>query len=297
MQTTKKLFSKTLLSVALIGLAGMAFANDNSTENLNKSTSSMNVLLRESGGLGYVERNVAQKTSKDKGIETLTLSQNHDKHLNEHGGQIYQTTKFSNEWIVDKDGKGSLGSSFETLIGTDENRVFVEANLNKAESNDPNYDVSALYSRNVAPFWDIQAGVRYSEDKNNRNSNRIDGVIGLLGLAPYFFETKAYLYGGENNFWGASFEFDRDLLLTQKLITQPYIAADIVLNDNSDFAAKSGLSELKTGIKTRYEITKRIRPFIDVAYQYEKGQKATSFQVATESEKGWKYGAGIELVF
>ena len=297
MQTTKKLFSKTLLSVALIGLAGMAFANDNSTENLNKSTSSMNVLLRESGGLGYVERNVAQKTSKDKGIETLTLSQNHDKHLNEHGGQIYQTTKFSNEWIVDKDGKGSLGSSFETLIGTDENRMFVEANLNKAESNDPNYDVSALYSRNVAPFWDVQAGVRYSEDKNNRNSNRIDGVIGLLGLAPYFFETKAYLYGGENNFWGASFEFDRDLLLTQKLITQPYIAADIVLNDNSDFAAKSGLSELKTGIKTRYEINKRIRPFVDVAYQYEKGQKLTTFQEATDSEKGWKYGAGIELVF
>lgn len=297
MQTTKKLFSKTLLSVALIGLAGMAFANDNSTENLNKSTSSMNVLLRESGGLGYVERNVAQKTSKDKGIETLTLSQNHDKHLNEHGGQIYQTTKFSNEWIVDKDGKGSLGSSFETLIGTDENRMFVEANLNKAESNDPNYDVSALYSRNVAAFWDVQAGVRYSEDKNNRNSNRIDGVIGLLGLAPYFFETKAYLYGGENNFWGASFEFDRDLLLTQKLITQPYIAADIVLNDNSDFAAKSGLSELKTGIKTRYEINKRIRPFVDVAYQYEKGQKLTTFQEATNSEKGWLYGAGIELVF
>ena len=297
MQTTKKLFSKTLLSVALIGLAGMAFANDNSTENLNKSTSSMNVLLRESGGLGYVERNVAQKTSKDKGIETLTLSQNHDKHLNEHGGQIYQTTKFSNEWIVDKDGKGSLGSSFETLIGTDENRMFVEANLNKAESNDPNYDVSALYSRNVAAFWDVQAGVRYSEDKNNRNSNRIDGVIGLLGLAPYFFETKAYLYGGENNFWGASFEFDRDLLLTQKLITQPYIAADIVLNDNSDFAAKSGLSELKTGIKTRYEINKRIRPFVDAAYQYEKGQKLTTFQEATDSEKGWLYGAGIELVF
>ena len=297
MQTTKKLFSKTLLSVALIGLAGMAFANDNSTENLNKSTSSMNVLLRESGGLGYVERNVAQKTSKDKGIETLTLSQNHDKHLNEHGGQIYQTTKFSNEWIVDKDGKGSLGSSFETLIGTDENRMFVEANMNKAESNDPKYDVSALYSRNVAPFWDVQAGVRYSEDKNNRNSNRIDGVIGLLGLAPYFFETKAYLYGGENNFWGASFEFDRDLLLTQKLITQPYIAADIVLNDNSDFAAKSGLSELKTGIKTRYEINKRIRPFVDVAYQYEKGQKLTTFQEATNSEKGWLYGVGIELVF
>lgn len=28
-----------------------------------------------------------------------------------------------------------------------------------------------------------------------------------------------------------------------------------------------------------------------------KGQKATNVQEATESEKGWKYGAGIELVF
>jgi copper resistance protein B len=65
------------------------------------------------------------------------------------------------------------------------------------------------------------------------------------------------------------------LLLTQKLITQPYIEADVIFSDDSNYAAKSGLSELKTGIKTRYEITKRIKPFIDVAYQYEKGQKAT----------------------
>jgi len=69
----------------------------------------MSVLLRESGGLGYVERNTDQKSSNSKGSETLAFSQNH---MNEHGGQIYQTTKFSNEWIVDKDGKGSLGSIF-----------------------------------------------------------------------------------------------------------------------------------------------------------------------------------------
>ncbi|ARG35583.1 copper resistance protein B [Acinetobacter baumannii] len=308
MRTTKKLYSKTLLSIALIGLSGVVFANDGSTENIDNSVSptqseGINILLKEPGGLGYVERNVYQKPSTDndkgktKASENLMLNQNHDKHLKEHGGQIFQSTKFENEWTVDEDGKGALGSKIETLIGTDENRLFIEANLDKTESNDPKYDVSALYSRNVAPFWDVQAGVRYSEDKNNSNSDRVDGVIGVLGLAPYFFETQAYLYGGENNFWGASFEVERDFLLTQKLITQPYLEMDVVFSDDSDYAAKSGLSELKTGIKTRYEITKRIRPFIDVAYQYEKGQKATSMQEATESEKGWKYGAGIELVF
>ena len=276
MHITKQLYSKTILSIALVSISNLTFAdNSTSQQESNITNGGDNIIL------------TARKRS----------APSNDDHLKEHGGQIYQLTRLENAWLVDEDGKGNLGTRFDTLIGTDENRLFIEANLDKAESNDPKYDVSALYSRNVAPFWDVQAGVRYSEDKNNRNSNRIDGVIGLLGLAPYFFETKAYLYGGENNFWGASFDVNRDLLLTQKLITQPYIEADIVLNDNSDFASKTGLSGLKTGIKTRYEITKRIRPFVDVAYQYEKGQKATNVQEATESEKGWKYGAGIELVF
>ena len=306
MQITKNFFSKTVLSIALVSISNLTFANSSTSEQESNITNGMRVLLQESGGLRYSPQELYPEyysMENANGGDNIILTArkrsapSNDDHLKEHGGQIYQLTRLENAWIVDEDGKGNLGTRFDTLIGTDENRLFIEANLDKAESNDPKYDVSALYSRNVAPFWDVQAGVRYSEDKNNRNSNRIDGVIGLLGLAPYFFETKAYLYGGENNFWGTSFEFERDLLLTQKLITQPYIEADVVFSDDSNYAAKSGLSELKTGIKTRYEITKRIKPFIDVAYQYEKGQKATSMQEATDSEKGWKYGAGIELVF
>ena len=305
MQITKNFFSKTVLSIALISISNLTFANSSTSEQESNITNGMRVLLQESGGLRYSPQELYPEyysMENANGGDNIILTArkrsapSHDDHLKEHGGQIYQATKLENAWIVDEDGKGTLGTKFETLIGTDENRIFIEANLAKPESSDINYDISALYSRNVAPFWDVQTGVRYSEDRNN-NSNRVDGVVGILGLAPYFFETQAYLYGGENNFWGASFDVDRDLLLTQKLITQPYIEADIVLNDNSDFASKTGLSELKTGIKTRYEITKRIRPFVDVAYQYEKGLKETRFQQATDSEKGWLYGAGIEFVF
>ncbi len=306
MHITNNLFSKTTLMIALFGLSNLTFAKNETPVQESNITNGMRVLLQESGGLRYSPQELYPEyysMENANGGDNIILTArkrsdgSHDDHLKEHGGQIYQVTKLENAWIVDEDGKGKLGTKLETLIGTDENRLFIEANSEKSESNDPKYAVSALYSRNVAPFWDVQAGVRYSEDKNNSSSDRVDGVIGILGLAPYFFETQAYLYGGENNFWGASFDVDRDLLLTQKLITQPYIEADIVLNDNSDFASKTGLSELKTGIKTRYEITKRIRPFVDVAYQYEKGLKETRFQQATDSEKGWLYGAGIEFVF
>lgn len=305
MQITKNFFSKTVLSIALISISNLTFADNSTSQQESNITNGMRVLLQESGGLRYSPQELYPEyysMENANGGDNIILTArkrsapSNDDHLKEHGGQIYQVTRLENAWMVDEDGKGNLGTKFDTLIGTDENRLFLKANLDKAEGNDPKYDVSALYSRNVAPFWDIQAGVRYSEDRNN-NSNRVDGVVGILGLAPYFFETQAYLYGGENNFWGASFDVNRDLLLTQKLITQPYIEADIVLNDNSDFASKTGLSGLKTGIKTRYEITKRIRPFVDVAYQYEKGLKETRFQQATDSEKSWLYGAGIEFVF
>ena len=306
MHITNNLFSKTTLMIALFGLSNLTFAKNETPVQDSNITKNMKILLQESGGLKYsLQERYPEYYSMENanGGDNIILTArkrsapSHDDHLKEHGGQIYQATKLENAWIVDEDGKGTLGTKFETLIGTDENRIFIEANLAKPESSDINYDISALYSRNVAPFWDVQAGVRYSEDKNNSSSDRVDGVIGILGLAPYFFETQAYLYGGENNFWGASFELERDLLLTQKLITQPYIEADVIFSDDSNNAAKSGLSELKTGIKTRYEITKRIRPFVDVAYQYEKGLKETRFQQATDSEKGWLYGAGIEFVF
>jgi copper resistance protein B len=282
MQITKNFFSKTVLSIALVSISNLTFANSSTSEQESNITNGMRVLLQESGGLRYSPQELYPEyysMENANGGDNIILTArkrsapSHDDHLKEHGGQIYQTTKFENEWMVDEDGKGNLGTKFETLIGTDENRLFIEANSEKSESNDPKYAVSALYSRNVAPFWDVQAGVRYSEDKNNSSSDRVDGVIGILGLAPYFFETQAYLYGGENNFWGASFELERDLLLTQKLITQPYIEADVIFSDDSNYAAKSGLSELKTGSKPDMKLLSELNLLLMLLTNMKKDRK------------------------
>ncbi len=40
MRTTKKIYSKTLLSIALIGLSGLAFANDTDIQSMDNSTKS-----------------------------------------------------------------------------------------------------------------------------------------------------------------------------------------------------------------------------------------------------------------
>ena len=221
----------------------------------------------------------------------------HD-HRRQHGGQIYQATKLDNQWRIDKHGQGEFNTELETWIGTDENKLFIKAHSEKSESEKADYAISALYSRNIAEFWDAQAGLRYrSESFDIHRQEAVDAAFGLHGLAPYFFETDAYLYVGQDQHISLSLETERDLLLTQKLITQPYLKADILIRDESDYAQKTGLTALQTGIQTRYEINKTVMPFLDVAYRYEKGDRESNHQVATDSESGWLYGAGITFKF
>ena len=220
------------------------------------------------------------------------------EHIKEHGGQIYQQTTLESRWLRNNDGEGVLKSELETRIGTDENKIFIKVHADNAESQQAEYDAKVLYSRNVADFWDVQAGLRYRNDQNREvDQDQLDAVIGVHGLAPYFFETDAYLLLGQDHQVSFSLETERDVLLTQKLIVKPYLDLNVVLSDDSSYAQKTGLSTAQLGLETRYEINKKIMPFIDVAYGYKQGHEQTDWQAESASDQEWLYGAGIRFKF
>lgn len=232
-----------------------------------------------------------------KAAPTDAVHHAHD-HRREHGGQLYQATTLENAWTLDEHGRGRASTELKTWVGTDENKIFIKAHVEKAESEKADTETMALYSRNIADFWDVQAGVRYQYmPEQSLDKNQWSAVFGLHGLAPYFFETEAYLYAGQDQRWQLSLDTSRDFLFTQKLIAQPYLQADLVLSDKSKYAQKTGLSKLQAGVQTRYEINKKIMPFIDIAYAYHKGADKTLWQEGSDSEKGWLYGAGFTLKF
>ncbi|WP_180042520.1 MULTISPECIES: copper resistance protein B [unclassified Acinetobacter] len=220
------------------------------------------------------------------------------EHIKEHGGQMYQQTTVESRWLRNNDGNGVLKSELETSIGTDENKVFIKVHADDAESQQAEYDVKMLYSRNVTDFWDVQAGLRYRNDQNREvDQDQVDAVIGVHGLAPYFFETNAYLYVGQDNQTSLSLETERDVLLTQKLIVKPYLDLNVILSDASSYAQKTGLSSAQLGLEMRYEINKKVMPFIDVAYGYKQGHEQTDWQAESASDQEWLYGAGIRFKF
>lgn len=242
----------------------------------------------------HQQHDVIANTQIDQSVEAF----DHKAHAKEHGGQNYQLTTIESKWTQNKSGHGAVQSELETWFGGDIHKVFFRAAHEKAESEQPSYSSELLYSRNIADFWDLQAGVRYRyDDAKTTDKDQVDAVVGLYGMAQYFFETEAYLYAGQDQRWSMSLHSERDILLTQKLIVQPYVGADIVLRDQSKFAEKSGLSSVEAGLETRYEISKKFMPFIDVSYQYKKGVKETPWQAATATDKDWYYGAGLRVKF
>lgn len=226
----------------------------------------------------------------------------HD-HRKEHGAQVYAVTTIDSQWRMNNDDQGIWKTELESRIGTDENKIFFKLHADRPESEELSLEAKLLYSRMISDFWDAQVGVQYRAEKVQLNAQytdteeHLDAVMGLHGLAPYFFETNAYLYMGADQYVALSLETERDLLLSQKLILKPYLDLSIVLSDESKYAQKTGLSRATAGLEARYEISKKVMPYVDIAYEYSKGHTENLWQSKEPNDQAWSYGAGIRFKF
>ena len=306
---TINLFSKSILSSSFVLMSAAAMAHEGhhmpAEANANMSMTTESVMSQHAQHQAMTTPTQAVPQTSAQHVQQMnhdSTAHKHD-HRKEHGAQIYAVTTVDNKWLLNEDGDGSLKSEFETRIGTDENKLFIKVHADKQESHKAEYDAKVLYSRMISDFWDVQAGARYRSEKVERaqygwdTEEKVDGVLGLHGLAPYFFETDAYIYAGADNYTAFSLETERDLLLTQKLIFKPYLDMNIIFSDDSKYAKKSGLSNAAVGLETRYEISKKVMPYVDIAYEYSKGNEATAWQAESDEEKGWQYGMGIRFKF
>src|SRR5690606_35250289 len=88
----------------------------------------------------------------------------------------------------------SLVWEVQGWAGGDINRLWLktEGSYDTAHKKTEEAEVQALYSRAIAPFWDLQAGLRQDAGSGALHRDaRTYAVIGLMGLAPQWFELDA----------------------------------------------------------------------------------------------------------
>ncbi len=129
-----------------------------------------------------------------------------------------------------------------------------------------------VYSRAIAPFWDLQAGLVY--DKTDTHS-RSWGEVAIAGLAPYWFETRAALLLGSKGNVGVRLDAEYEMLFTQRLILTPSLEADFYTKDDPAMQLGSGLSSIEAGLRLRYEIRREFAPYIGINWEKTFGNTRT----------------------
>lgn len=143
--------------------------------------------------------------------------------------------------------------------GTDLNRLWIKTKGEAAAGGNDHAELQILYSRAIAPFWNLQAGIRHeSEPKPEQNS----AVLAIEGLAPYGFEVEAELLMAEGGQTTLRMRTNYELLLTQRLILTP--EAEITAYSTSDVSRGlgSGLGRIELGLRLRYEYRREFAPYI-----------------------------------
>ena len=154
-------------------------------------------------------------------------------------------------------------------------------------------EVQALYSRAIAPFFDMQAGVRLDIEPVTRPSL----AVGIQGLAPYMFHVDAAAFLSSRGDLTARIEGEYDQKITQRLIVQPRAEIELAAQDIPEFGTGAGLSKLETGVRVRYELAREFAPYIGLGYEAKLGRSADFARAEGEDPDGLFLLLGVRAWF
>jgi copper resistance protein B len=182
----------------------------------------------------------------------------------------------------------------EAWVGTDMNRLWLKSEGFVSNSTVSDGDHEALYDRPIPHmrYFDAQVGVRADLDSGPR---RAWAAVGIEGLAPYFFQFAPTLYIRDGGNVAGRLTGSYDLLLTQRWIVQPEAELNFYSKDDPGRGIGSGLSDLDTGVRLRYEISRKFAPYIGFAYSGKYGNTASYSRQAGESTSDPRFVFGVRL--
>ena len=155
-------------------------------------------------------------------------------------------------------------------------------------------EVQALWSHAIDPWFDFQAGVRYDPQPG---PDRTYLVLGLQGLASYWWEVEGAVFLSNKGDVTARAEAEYDLRITQKLILQPRVEIDLSLQDVPELAIGSGLTNASLGLRLRYQMSPLVAPYIGIEYERALGDTRRFLRAEDEDPGGFNLLAGVRLWF
>jgi copper resistance protein B len=155
-------------------------------------------------------------------------------------------------------------------------------------------ELQLLYSRAVTPYFDLQAGVRQNYLDGE---GRTDLVVGIQGLAPYWFEIGAAAFVSTDGDLTARAEAAYDLRLTRRLILQPSAEINLAAQDIPDLDLGAGFTDAEIGLRLRYEFSRRFAPYVGVEWTSALGDTRDIRKAQGEDTQSTRALIGLRALF
>jgi copper resistance protein B len=172
--------------------------------------------------------------------------------MKEHGGGTAWTVRLDQLEYRSRDGADAQGFEAEAWWGGDAGKWVVKARGEREDGRGwERGEAQVLRAWPAGPYFDLQAGVRYDLAPKGRGY----ATVGFEGVAPYWVKVDGAVFLSDQGDVSARAEGAHDLRLTQKLILQPRLEADL---------AEAGAARLEGGLRLRYEITREFAPYVGI---------------------------------
>jgi len=197
------------------------------------------------------------------------------------------------EWRDAQEG-GAATWDAQGWYGGDYNKLWVKTEGERQRGATREASADVLFDHVVARWWNAQAGVRQDFGKGPA---RTWLAMGIQGLAPYWIDAEATLYVGDEGRFAARLKADYDLLITQRLILQPYAEANFYSKSDPQRLTGAGLSDLELSLRLRYEIRRQLAPYVGVGWFKRFGDAAELSRAVGEGGDEVELVAGIRAWF
>lgn len=192
------------------------------------------------------------------------------------------------------DGEDPLILEADVWIGKDFNKAWFKFDAEQVDGKLEEFEVQALYSRAVDPYWDFQIGWKHNS-KPKPDSDWL--ALGFKGLAPYWFEVDAAAFIGESGQVNLSLAAEYELMLTQQWVLSPEAEVNFYTKDDDEREIGSGLSDTQLGLRLRYEIKREFAPYVGVNWTRKYGGTADHARDEGEDTNDVQFVAGIRAWF
>lgn len=184
------------------------------------------------------------------------------------------------------DVQGYIGNPTSKLWLKSEGEIALGEEVEEAE-------VQALWSKAVAPFWDLQLGVR----QDLAGPGDTHAVIGVQGIAPYEFDIEAALFLSQRGDLTGRIEAELDQRITQRLILQPRIELNLAAQDIPARKIGAGLDRIEAGLRLRYQIVPEFAPYLGIEQGWKLGDSARFARQAGEKPQVTSVVMGVRFWF